>query len=137
MQKASLTQRFPSDFVSSATHLYRLNEIKADVSRFKPQELTVQDTESKEKDSVPLINEHPSPIYSGITRDTLDQIKNIDLEGYVKLVMPQSSANFLHITNDTRYCGDTNRLTRTLSDVLAFVPFVSPFPNRSELIWNV
>lgn len=46
----------------------------------------MQETPSKWKDFTASERDLPTTIYSGITRNALDQIKNIDLDGYVELV---------------------------------------------------
>ena len=45
----------------------------------------MQETPSRCKDLVSSERDVPATIYSGITRTALDQIKNIDLDGYVEL----------------------------------------------------
>lgn len=52
-------------------------------SSYKPQELTVEEAPSKGKGVVASANSESASIYAGITRTTLDEIKNIDLDGYV------------------------------------------------------
>ena len=53
--------------------------------RYKPQELTMQEAQPKDKGTAALPDSLSASIYSGITRVTLEQIKNIDLDGYVFL----------------------------------------------------
>ena len=83
LQKTSATERFPPDFVSAYPVKPQLRRRKLTQPRYKPQELTVQETPPKVKGVVALEENAPASIYAGITRNTLDQIKNIDLDGYV------------------------------------------------------
>lgn len=83
LQETSATERFPPDFVSAYPVKLQLRTRKLTQPRYKPQELTVQETPPKVKGVFALQENASTSIYAGITRITLDQIKNIDLDGYV------------------------------------------------------
>ena len=72
----------------------------------------MQETPPKSKGVVALEENAPPSIYAGITRITLDQIKNIDLDGYVdvlhyRLICMRLNPKICHL-------GDGQLASRTL-----------------------